>query len=109
MLKVMIDLPHYFLVSLMNDWLGVKGTMRLDQAMSDREQRVVLLEMLRSGDVCFEGLYWLWLRGVGVLHVFVGRTIDEEVATMALTVAKNSPHLLGLYIEYFEGVSSHLA
>jgi len=55
MMRLMIDLPHYFLVSLLNDWLGVKGTMTLDRAMSDREQRAVLLEMLRSGDVCFEG------------------------------------------------------
>jgi hypothetical protein len=51
----MIDLPHYFLVSLLNDWLGVKGTMTLDRAMSDGEPRAVLLEILRSGDVCFEG------------------------------------------------------
>jgi hypothetical protein len=92
-MKLMIDLPHYFLVSPLNDWLGVKGTMTLDRAMSDREQRAVLLEILRSGDVCFEvakivrheegvindeesnfpynSLYWLWLRGVGVRHVFV--------------------------------------
>jgi hypothetical protein len=35
-------------VSLLNDWLGVKGIMRLDRTMSDRWQRDVLLESDRS-------------------------------------------------------------
>jgi hypothetical protein len=33
-----MELPFYLLVSLLNDWLGVKGTTALDRAMSDRQQ-----------------------------------------------------------------------
>jgi hypothetical protein len=34
-----LGLPHYFLVSLLNDCLGVNCTITVDVAMSDREQR----------------------------------------------------------------------
>ena len=37
-MRLMLDLPQYFLVSLLVDWLGLKGTMTLDRAMSDREK-----------------------------------------------------------------------
>jgi hypothetical protein len=46
---------------------------------------------------------------VGVRHVFVGlKNVDEEVTTKALVVAKNSPYLLSLHIECFEGITAYL-
>ena len=133
----LMDLPHYFLVSLLVDWLGIKGTMSLDRAMSDREQRERLLDMILSGDVCFQGavldrehsdvcgflgevkdscrmhdecLAWLCKRKVSVRNVFAGYwDTKERTREMVLTVAKNSPQLEGLHVAIFETIGDQLA
>lgn len=126
----LMDLPFYFMVTLLVDWLGVKGTMKLDIAMSDKEQRLRFLEMLRSGHVCFEGamivmdvwkdevkeeskiptdyLRWLLAREVGVHHVFLGRNVSKDVGKVAMALSKNSPHLRSLHFNCFEGITTYL-
>lgn len=108
--------PRDFLVILLREWLTMEECGRLDSAMSENIGRLLLLEVLSSGNVWYRGskdgedyidaqrLSWLSKRGVGVIslscwHKAGGDNSHHEVhADMAVSVAKKCPNLKSLYL-----------
>ena len=107
----LMDLPWGVLVCLLREWLEMEDVARLDTAMSCREGREKLLEVLGSGEVCYQGsidaddklkasqVKWVGLRGVSLL----GLSVDSDVTPeMLLSVTRNSP---GLHLISLDGVT----
>lgn len=82
---------------------------RIDSAMSDHRGRSMLLEVLSSGDIWYNGskdwndkiksscLRWLSLRGVGVCYLSADENAPSELVT---SVAIHSPRLKCLHMNY---------
>ena len=104
------------LVSLLM-MLGMKGCARLDSAMSEMKGRDLLLEMMGSGDVWYEGskdkkdfirgdcLVWLGKRRLSLLSlsctpcIVAARESPIDVTSdMVVNVARNSHKLKALYL-----------
>ena len=101
----LMALPWGVLLCLLQEWLGMENTARLDKCKEGRDK---LLEVLGSGEVCYHGsidvkdvmkasqVKWLGLRGVSLLGLNVESDVTPE---MLLSVTRNSPGLqnLGLH------------
>jgi len=124
-------MPRDFLVSLLF-MLGMKACAPLDSAMSERIGRGLLLEMMGSGDVWYEGsrhaedfirgdcLVWLGKRGLPVLSLscrpHIGHYWEAPLDTAmtserVVAVARNSRKLKALHLRgWTEGfTAAHMA
>jgi hypothetical protein len=109
------DTPWGVFVCLFREWLDMEDTARLDTAMSCIEGRAKLLEVLGSGEVCYQGsddanhvlkapqVEWVGLRGVSLLGLNVKSDVTAE---MLLAVTRNSPGLKVLYLDDVVGLSA---
>jgi len=118
----LMDLPCGVLVCLFREWLGMENTARLDTAMSSREGREKLLEVLRCGEVCYQGsnyevhpfdvcvgemnasqVKWAGLRGISLLGLVIKSDVTPEIL---LSVTRNSPGLKFLCLDGVVGLSA---
>jgi len=113
-----VDLPWGVLVCLLREWLDMEDTAKLDTAMSCIEDRAKLLEVLGSGEVCYQGsrvvskkiygaikapqVEWVGLRGVSLLGLAARSDVTAE---MLLSVTRNSPGLENLRLNGVVGLS----
>ena len=105
--SLLLRLPRDFLASVFKDYLTLRELVRFDTAMSSREGRAKLLEVLRSGGVVFakgqeDGggwikeacLNWLCDRGVGVRRLRCdGAYRFGHTAEKVVFVCRDSPGL----------------
>jgi hypothetical protein len=115
----LMKMPRDFLVSLLF-MLGMKACAQFDSAMSEKNGRGLLLEMMGSGDVWYEGskdaddfikgdrFHWVSKRRLSLLSLSYNGRVARALALfttsqMIVKVARRSRRLKALYLAQWMG------
>lgn len=110
-IKHFIDLSIDIIIDILTIWLEIKDVCKLDTAMNNKKERVILLNILKSNMSIFNGiqsyiisninntyLKWIVLREIKIKRLNIRNCYEEKLHEIELILKLNSKSLVNLEI-----------